>query len=115
MARRDNGMGEEGPGIEGLQRGPELLLLGAGDRGDLADGGQLEIERHQALAGGGGGVLDHDLDGFERAPAGLAKLVATGQGASRRSAVAAMALPEGVALSNRSFVRAIRASWLFPV
>src|SRR5271157_2232856 len=68
-------------GVDGFQDVMELLRIRAGDHGELANGGKLEVEGDQALAGGGRGVFKDDLDRIESRPPGAAEVVTTGQGA----------------------------------
>ncbi len=76
----DHGSRKEA-GIDGFQDVMELLRIRAGDHGELANGGELEVEGDQALAGGGRGVFKDDLDRFKGCPAGAAEVITTGQGA----------------------------------
>ena len=68
-------------GVDGFQDVMVLLRIRAGDHGEFANGGKLEVEGDQALAGGGWGVFKDDLDRFESCPPGAAEIVTTGQGA----------------------------------
>src|SRR5208337_1213745 len=76
----NHGSGKKAGG-DGFQDVMELLRIRAGDHGELANGGKLEVEGDQALAGGGRGVFEDDLDRIESCPPGAAEVVTTGQGA----------------------------------
>ena len=77
----------------------ELGRVVAGDHGELRGRGEEEVERDQALAGGGRGLLQDEVDGLEGRPGEVVEVGPAGQGGEAGRAVAAIALPEGVALS----------------
>ena len=98
-ARGDDLVGQE-PGVDRLEGRAELGRVVAGDDGELAGRGEEEVERDQALAGGRRGLLQDELDRLRGSTAaGSARSARPVRAPSRSRAVAAIALPEGVALS----------------